>query len=106
MTENYGQCLTLFFGRRWFERCLDPVSLTAAKIFSEIPRKPELHTVQLNVPILSLIHFVSKIRATVVLSHRPVIVVSSRLGSEVALAEHRATTGLDDCRVERPLRFC
>ena len=81
-----------------------PLHRAVRKVVAEVGRDPELGAVEFGLAVVALVHLPGHVGPAEMLLAVPFVAhVAGGLGLEVALAEHRARTGLDRRGVHAPL---
>src|SRR3954453_10005658 len=104
MRQDVRNGLALLFRHSLIESRNGPIHLPFREVAAEVPRKPELGSIQLHVPVVSLVDLVRIVEPAVVFGTLTVLMtaMACRFAVEVALAERRTGTGFDRRRVHRP----
>src|SRR4030095_7954109 len=103
MGKDRGDAVALLLGDRRIEMDHGPLHRPIGEGVAEGHRRPELGAVELGLAEAALVDAEDVVRATEVLFAVAFVSGMSRgLGREIALAEHRARTRLDDGRLHVP----
>src|SRR5262249_847354 len=94
--------VALFLRDTGIERDDGPVGLTLREVSAHVRRDPEPRVLELDCARMPAVDPEGEVGPAKVLDGA-MMDVTGRLGGEVALAEHRAATGLDDGGIERPV---